>query len=127
MKYTDNMNKMAKDHVEMKNWHESMAKSAAESMQDHIKAAAWHDSQSNLLKAMMNDVPLDPEKKTTTIPSSSYSAPRPASTPVNETEVPLDPETMKKQDLVNILKQHTEQYGEFDMDVEAIANFLITE
>lgn len=128
MKYSENMLKMAQDHVEMKNWHENMAKSAAETLQDHIKAAAWHDSQSNLIKAMMNEVPLDPEKKVTTIPSAGgASTATPSSGGNASQEVPLDPKTVKKSDLVEILKNHTEQYGEFDVDIETIANFLINE
>jgi 3-oxoacyl-[acyl-carrier-protein] synthase III len=76
MKY--NIEKMAQDHEAMQSWHEQMAKSAADTMQDHIKAAAWHNSQADIIKAMMTDIPLDPEKKVTTIPTSG-SAPTPTS------------------------------------------------
>lgn len=126
MKY--NIDKMVQDHDAMKTWHENMAKSAAESMQDHIKAAAWHSSQADLIKAMMNEVPLDPEKKVTSIPTAG-SAPTPTSgagktSPTKE--VPLDPD-VKKADLVAILKDHAAEYGEFDMDVETIAKFLLND
>lgn len=112
----------------MKTWHESMAKTAADTMQDHIKAAAWHDSQSDLIKGMMNEVPLDPEKKVVTIPTAG-SAPTPTTgsgktSPTKE--VPLDPE-VKKADLVAVLSSHAEQYGEFDMDIESIAKFLLND
>lgn len=122
------MEKMVEDHSAMKTWHESMAKSAAESMQDHIKAAAWHDSQGGMIKGMMNEVPLDPEKKTTSIPTAG-SAPTPTSgagkaSPTKE--VPLDPASVKKSDLVAILNEHAEEFGDFDMDIESIANFLTT-
>lgn len=129
MNYSSNMQKMAKDHASMKAWHEEMAKFNAEKMQDHIKAAAWHDSQADLIKAMMNEVPLDPEKKTTTIPGGTYS-PTPSAPTSNKpsaSEVPLDPSTVKKSDLIDILNDHIAKHGEFDMDVETIANFLITE
>jgi hypothetical protein len=127
MKY--NFGKMVEDHDAMKSWHEGMAKSAADSMQDHIKAAAWHASQSDLVKAMMNEVPLDPEKKVSSIPTAG-SAPTPTSgsgktSPTKE--VPLDPATVKKADLVAILQEHADLYGDFDMEIEAIANFLINE
>jgi hypothetical protein len=127
MKY--NIEKMIQDHEAMKGWHEQMAKSAADSMQDHIKAAAWHTSQADLVKAMMNDVPLDPEKKVTTIPTAG-SAPTPTSGAgkTGPTEnVPLDPDSIKKADLVEILNQHVSEFGDFDMDVETIANFLIND
>lgn len=129
MKYSDNMHKMAQDHDKMKTWHENMAKSAAESMQDHIKAAAWHDSQADLIKAMMNEVPLDPEEKKTTIPSGSYS-PTPSgktSSMPSTTEVPTDPKTVKKSDLTEILSSHVAEHGQFDMDIDTIVNFLINE
>jgi hypothetical protein len=127
MKY--NIEKMVQDHESMKSWHDQMAKSAAESMQDHIKAAAWHTSQADIVKAMMNEVPLDPEKKVTTIPTSG-SAPTPTSgsgKTAPTQEVALDPDTVKKADLMEILKQHTAEHGDFDMDVETIANFLIND
>lgn len=126
MKY--NIDKMVKDHDSMKSWHESMAKAAAETMQDHIKAAAWHSSQSDIMKSMLNEVPLDPEKKVTSIPTAG-SAPAPTSgsgKTAPTKEVPLDPE-VKKSDLVAILTEHAAQYGDFDMDVEAIAKFLLND
>ena len=126
MKY--NIDKMIQDHDSMKSWHEDMAKSAAESMQDHIKAAAWHNSQADIMKAMMNEVPLDPEKKVTSIPTAG-SAETPTSgagKTAPTKEIALDPE-VKKSDLVAILSEHTAQYGDFDMDVEAIAKFLLND
>ena len=127
MKY--NMEKMIEDNTAMKNWHENMAKASAEAMQDHIKAAAWHNSQSDLLKGMMNEVPLDPEKKVTSIPTAGS-----ASTPTSGAgktapakEVALDPESVKKSDLVSILKSHEAEFGSFDMSAEDIANFLLAE
>lgn len=126
MKY--NMEKMAQDHQEMKSWHETMAKSSAESMQDHIKAAAWHDSQTDIIKGMMNEVPLDPEKKVTSIPTAG-NAPTPTSgsgKTAPTKEVPLDPATVKKS-LISILEEHASVHGDFDMELEAIANFLINE
>lgn len=126
MKY--NIDKMVQDHDAMKSWHENMAKAAAETMQDHIKAAAWHSSQGDIIKAMMNEVPLDPEKKVTGIPTAG-SAETPTSgagKTAPTKEVALDPE-VKKADLVAILRDHTEQYGDFDMEVEAIAKFLLND
>lgn len=126
MKY--NIDKMVQDHDAMKSWHENMAKAAAETMQDHIKAAAWHSSQGDIIKAMMNEVPLDPEKKVTSIPTAG-SAETPTSgagKTAPTKEVALDPE-VKKADLVAILRDHAEQYGDFDMEVEAIAKFLLND
>lgn len=125
----DNMKKMVSDHTAMKSWHETAAKTAAEQMQDHIKAAAWHDSQVNLIKGMISEVPLDPEKKVSGIPTAgSASAPTSGAGKTSPTkEVPLDPKTVKKSDLVEILSEHEEQFGKFDMPVEDIASFLLAE
>lgn len=126
MKNQNNIEKMITDHDAMKSWHETMAKSAAETMQDHIKAAAWHSSQGDLLKGMM-EVPLDPEKKVSTIPTSGSAEP-----PVSgagytspSKEVPLDPQVVKKSDLVEILKDHVTEYGSFNMSVEDIADVIL--
>lgn len=120
---------MFQDHTSMKSWHEEMAKTAATQMQDHIKAASWHESQTDMIKAMMNEVPLDPEKKVTSIPTAGS-----ASTPTSGAgktspakEVALDPESVKKGDLVSLLKSHEAEFGSFDMSAEDIANFLLAE
>jgi hypothetical protein len=125
----DNMKKMVSDHTAMKSWHESAAKTAAEQMQDHVKAAAWHSSQVDIIKGMIQEVPLDPEKKSSSIPAAgSASTPTSGAGKTSPTkEVPLDPKTVKKGDLVEMLSQHEEQFGKFDMPVEDIASFLLAE
>jgi hypothetical protein len=125
----DNMKKMVSDHTAMKSWHESAAKTAAEQMQDHVKAAAWHSSQVDIIKGMIQEVPLDPEKKISSIPAAgSASTPTSGAGKTSPTkEVPLDPKTVKKGDLVEMLSQHEEQFGKFDMPVEDIASFLLAE
>jgi hypothetical protein len=129
MKYTDNMYKMAQEHTAMKSWHEDMAKSAATQMQDHVKAASWHESQSNMIKGMIEEVPLDPEKKTTSIPAAGSASMPTSGNGMNAPmkEVPMDPDTVKKSDLVAILKSHEAEFGSFDMSVEDIANFLLAD
>lgn len=124
-----NIEKMAQDHSSMKSWHEEMAKSAATQMQDHIKAASWHESQADMIKGMMNEVPLDPEKKVSSIPTAgSASTPTSGAGKTSPTkEVALDPESVKKSDLVAILKSHEAEFGSFDMSAEDIANFLLAE
>lgn len=128
MKYSDNMKKMADDHGSMKSWHETMAKAAATQMQDHMKAASWHDSQAAMIKGMINEIPLDPETKpSASIPTGSY-APTPSSaTPASPAtqNVALDPDTVKKSDLVAILSEYQKEFGSFDMSVEDIASFLL--
>jgi len=123
----DNMKKMVSDHNSMKSWHETAAKTAAEQMQDHIKAAAWHSSQVDIIKGMFNEVPLDPEKKVSSVPTAgSASTPTSGAGKTSGTkEVPLDPKTVKKSDLVTALSSFEEEFGKFDMSVEDIASFLL--
>lgn len=126
MKYSDNMNRMIKEHNAMKAWHENMAKGAATQLQDHIKAASWHDSQTSLIKGMITEVPLDPETKpSASIPTGSYNSSTPSSSAPSAKEVPLDPKTVKKSDLVETLTSFEEEFGKFDMSVEDIASFLL--
>ena len=125
----NNIEKMVNDHNQMKNWHEEMAKSSAEMMQNHIKAANWHDSQANLIKGMMNEVPLDPEKKVNTIPTAGSAQPPTSGSgkTAPAKQVALDPETVKKSDLTSILNSHVAEYGSFDMDVDTIVSFLMAD
>jgi hypothetical protein len=111
----------------MKSWHETAAKTAAEQMQDHIKAAAWHNSQVDIIKGMINEVPLDPEKKVSSVPTAgSASTPTSGAGKTSGTkEIPLDPKTVKKSDLVTALSSFEEEFGKFDMSVEDIASFLL--
>lgn len=121
------IDKMIKDHNQMKDWHEKMAKSAASMLEDHIKAAAWHSSQADLVKGM-SEVPLDPEKKVTAIPTAGGAmAPTSGSgMSAPSKEVPLDPE-VRKADLIALLVSHEEEFGKFDIDVESIASFLMND
>jgi hypothetical protein len=82
-----------------------------------------------MIKGMINEVPLDPEKKVSGVPTSgSASAPTPGAGMTSpKKEVPLDPKTVKKSDLVGILSEHEEQFGKFDMPIEDIASFLLAE
>jgi hypothetical protein len=76
---------------------------------------------------MMNEVPLDPEKKVTSIPMAG-SAPTPTSgagKTAPTKEVALDPENVKKSELIAVLKDHANQIGNLDADIDAIANFLM--
>jgi hypothetical protein len=124
------MKKMAEDHGSMKSWHETMAKAAATQMQDHMKAASWHDSQAAMIKGMINEIPLDPETKpSASIPTGSYAPTPSASTPsspmTSPQNVSLDPDTVKKSDLIAILSDYQKEFGSFDMSVEDIASFLL--
>lgn len=135
-------------HDSMKSWHASMAT-------QHAIAAEWHSDQSGNLSKAIQNIPLDPEKivsalftergastataeavavvSAITAPVISTqvrtaseagastaqgggSAPRPV-------EVPLDP--VKKADLVEILKQHVDEYGSFHKSIEDVVEIIL--
>ena len=116
----DNVEIAKKGHDSMKAWHENMAKS-------HEIAAAWHASQSEDLSKAMNEIPLDPEKMVTRMPENG--GPQPATTGMGSSsaaqEVPLDAQVVKKSDLVDILKDHVNEFGSFNMSVEDIADIIL--
>lgn len=132
-------------HDSMKSWHASMAT-------QHSIAAEWHLDQSESLSKAIQNIPLDPEKIVTTMSSEKgqstgapgTSAPA-SSTPVLSSEVrtinasgaasaqlagasprpidiPLDP--VKKADLVEILKQHVDEFGSFGKSIEEVVDSI---
>ena len=103
-------------HDSMKAWHSNMS-------QQHAIAAEWHSEQSELLSKAMVNVPLDPEKSTTSLGGEKGgTTSAPSSATPSSREVPLDP--AKKMDLVEILKSHVDEYGEFSKSVEEIVAFI---
>lgn len=116
----DNVETIKKGHDSMRSWHENMAKA-------HETAAAWHANQSDDLSKAMNEVPLDPEKRVVRMPENGGQ--QPATSGAGKTsptqEVPLDPQSVKKVDLVDILKDHVNEFGSFNMSVEDIADIIL--
>lgn len=133
-------------HDSMKAWHANMAT-------QHAIAAEWHSDQSEALSKAIQNIPLDPEKMVTNIssergastgqPASSKPASSmpemdtstlrfseagsstaatggPSPRPIN---VPLDP--VKKADLIEILKQHVDEYGSFGKSVEEVVETIL--
>lgn len=110
----DNADEIKKQHDSMSAWHKNMAES-------HAKAADWHSDQSSLLSKAMNEVPLDPDKvSTTTIAPKGTNTGEPPSSKTPSQEVPLDP--MKKSEFIQILRDHAELFGDFGASIEDIAN-----
>jgi len=116
----DNVEIAKKGHDSMKSWHENMAKS-------HEIAAAWHANQSEDLSKAMNELPLDPEKVVTRIPENGGPQPETSGMGMSsEAEnVPLDGQVVKKSDLIDILKDHVNEFGSFNMSVEDIADIIL--
>jgi hypothetical protein len=129
----DNAQEMARQHSFLKEMHDRMAKASFDQMKEHIMAAEYHSKQYDTLEKAVKDVTyMMTETKTSVGGSDTGSTGEPASTAPRATEPKDDAmvETVKKSnqysDLVNILKEHEVEFGKFDVDVELIANFLMT-
>lgn len=119
----DNVQIVKRKHDAMKAWHEDMAKS-------HQTAAEWHAEQSEELGKAMKEVPLNPEEVSSrTYPErgTTTDGPDPKNPlgPLETTKVPLDP--VKKADLVQILKDHIEEYGDLGYTPEEIVDKIFGE
>lgn len=115
----DNVQVIKKKHDSMKAWHEDMAKS-------HSLAADWHGEQSEALGKAMKEVPLNPEEVSgRTYPERGASTDGPDAAAPAPTKVPLDP--VKKADLVQILKDHVEEYGDLGLSPEEIVDKIFGE
>ena len=115
----DNVQVIKKKHDSMKAWHEDMAKS-------HQLAADWHGEQSEALGKAMKEVPLNPEEVSgRTYPEKGSSTDTPDAPAPAPTKVPLDP--VKKADLVQILKDHVEEYGDLGLSPEDIVDKIFGE
>lgn len=113
----DNADEIKKQHDSMSVWHRTMADS-------HAKAAGWHSEQSDLLSKAMNEVPLDPEKvSTTTVASRGSTTGEPPSGKTPAKQVPLDP--MKKAEFIQILKDHADLFGDLGASIEEVADKIL--
>lgn len=110
----DDAQKIKKEHESMAAWHQSMAES-------HEKVASWHADQSAALSKAMQEVPLDPSKNVRPVaPEKGAPAPAPSGPRPPVKEVPLDP--MKKSEFIQILKDHSELFGDLGVSLERYAD-----
>lgn len=123
----DNAEEMARQHKFMKKMHEDMTKALADQMREHIAAAQYHAQQEEALEKAVKDVTFMLESETRGIGGSDTGST--ANTQSTATPTPDsthgDADPVKKADLMEVLKAHTEEFGDFDMDIETIANFLL--
>jgi uncharacterized Zn finger protein (UPF0148 family) len=115
----DNADEIKKQHDSMSVWHRNMADS-------HAKAADWHTTQSDVLSKAMNNVPLDPEKvSTTAVGAKGGTTGQPPSQTPSANQVPLDP--VKKAEFIQILKDHSALFGDLGVSIEKLADSIIGE
>lgn len=123
----DNAEEMVRQHKFLKNMHEEMSKSLFNQMKEHISAVQYHEQQVEKLEKAVKDVTFMLETSTRGVGGSdtgttadTSSTPTPTA---DSTHGDADP--VKKADLTEILKAHAAEYGEFDMEIETIVNFLL--
>ncbi|MEY3921521.1 MAG: hypothetical protein RL634_1282 [Bacteroidota bacterium] len=102
-------------------------------LKEALKAAAYHQDQIDTLSKAVKDVTfMLTENMQTVAGSDTGSTGEPTSAANMAQEVngegqphEVQPVTVRKNDLVATLKAHQDVYGQFDVDVELIADFLI--
>jgi len=100
-------------------------------LKEALAAAAYHEEQVDLLSKAVKDVTYMLTETTQSLGGSDIgagstgepasSAPAPTGF-VNDGAV----EQVKKNDLINLIKQYEEKHGALDLDAEVIASFLLT-
>lgn len=97
-------------------------------LKEALKAAAYHQEQIDSLSKAVKDVTFMLTETTQNLGGSDGGS---TGEPASAAPTAIDPkddspvETVRKNDLVATLKAHQDVYGEFDVDVELIADFLI--
>jgi len=98
-------------------------------LKEALAAAAYHQEQVDLLSKAVKDVTfMLTETKQTISGSDTGNTGEPASSAPSPTSFVDDGEveTVKKNDLVQLIKQYEEKHGKFDIDSDVIATFLLT-
>jgi hypothetical protein len=95
-------------------------------LKEALRAAAYHQEQIDVLSKAVKDVTFMLTENSQSLPGSDTGS---TGEPASTAPIALEPEgdtveTVKK-DLVDILKQHEDKHGKFDIDVETIADFLM--
>lgn len=98
-------------------------------LKEALRAASYHQEQIDELSKAVKDVTFMLTEETTTVGGTdSGSTGEPASSAPSATEVDGDgaSEQVRKTDLVSLLKEHASEFGDFDIDPETIASFLLS-
>jgi len=129
----DNAKEMIRQHSFLRDKSDQMSKAAFTQMKESLEAVAYHQSQIDLLSKAVKDVTFMTSKQVTSLGgnsnSSEASSPTDASlNPAPKTNFgPEDPKKVKKANLIEMLKAYENDNGEFDINPEVIASFLMAE
>jgi hypothetical protein len=129
----DNAKEMIRQHSFLRDKSDQMSKAAFTQMKESLEAVAYHQSQIDLLSKAVKDVTFMTSKQVTSLGGGTLtpaaSAPTEAAlNPTPETNFgPGDPKKVKKANLIEMLKAYESDNGEFDINPEVIASFLMAE
>jgi hypothetical protein len=98
-------------------------------LKEALKAASYHQDQIDQLSKAVKDVTyMLTEEMVATPGSDSGSTGEPASAAPATSSFVDDGavEEVRKNDLISVLKEHAIEFGDFDIDVDTIASFLLS-
>lgn len=98
-------------------------------LKEALRAASYHQEQIDELSKAVKDVTFMLTEETTTVGGTdSGSTGEPSSSAPTATDVVGDgaTEQIRKDNLVALLDEHASEFGEFDIDTELIASFLLS-
>lgn len=98
-------------------------------LKEALRAASYHQEQIDELSKAVKDVTFMLTEETVSVGGTdSGSTGEPASSAPSAMEVDGDskPVEVRKADLVSLLQEHASEFGDFDIDPETIASFLLS-
>jgi len=128
----DSAKEMIRQHSFLRDKNDQMSKTAFAQMKESLEAVSYHQSQIDLLSKAVKDVTFMVSKETRSLGggenASASSAADSSATPSPKTNFgPSDPKRVKKDNLIEMLKAYEADNGEFDINPEVIASFLMAE
>lgn len=98
-------------------------------LKEALRAASYHQEQIDELSKAVKDVTFMLTEETTSVGGTdSGSTGEPSSTAPNASDVDGDgvSEQVRKDNLVALLEEHAAEFGDFDINTELIATFLLS-
>lgn len=98
-------------------------------LKEALRAASYHQEQIDELAKAVKDVTFMTTKTTTSLggtDSGSTGEPASSATPASDVVGPEVAEEVRKTDLISVLKEHAAEFGDFDIDPDTIAGFLLS-
>ncbi len=129
----DSAKEMIRQHSFLRDKNDQMSKAAFAQMKESLEAVAYHQSQIDLLSKAVKDVTFMVSKETRSLGGGENTPAPSAATDSSLAPSPKtnfgsgDPKRVKKDNLIEMLKAYETDNGEFDINPEVIASFLMAE